>query len=82
MKMRQSITILALEPFRERRSLLQGMGIDKAQTLSQGERVCARVAMPYLNVATTILSGSFTGSPRLILSTFSMPEITLPQTVY
>ena len=32
--------------------------------------------------ALTILSGSFTGSPRLILSTFSMPETTLPQTVY
>src|SRR5438128_1270654 len=30
----------------------------------------------------TILSGSFTGSPRLILSTFSMPSITLPHTVY
>src|SRR5580693_8753658 len=29
-----------------------------------------------------ILSGSRTGSPRLILSTFSMPETTLPQTVY
>ena len=32
--------------------------------------------------ALTILSGSFTGSPRLILSTFSMPSMTLPQTVY
>ena len=30
----------------------------------------------------TILSGFCTGSPRLILSTFSMPSITLPQTVY
>src|ERR1700742_5291205 len=30
----------------------------------------------------TILSGFFTGSPRLILSTFSMPSVTLPQTVY
>ena len=27
-------------------------------------------------------SGSRTGSPRLILSTFSMPSVTLPQTVY
>ena len=35
-----------------------------------------------LNVALTILSGSRTGSPRLILSTFSMPDTTLPQTVY
>src|SRR5208337_2456850 len=35
-----------------------------------------------LKVALTILSGSLTGSPRLILSTFSMPETTLPQTVY
>src|SRR3954466_1751760 len=32
--------------------------------------------------ALMILSGSFTGSPRLILSTFSMPEVTLPHTVY
>src|SRR6266404_3920898 len=32
--------------------------------------------------ALTILSGSCTGSPRLILSTFSMPDVTLPQTVY
>src|ERR1700692_555436 len=30
----------------------------------------------------TILSGFFTGSPRLILSTFSIPAVTLPQTVY
>src|SRR4029079_18572311 len=29
-----------------------------------------------------ILSGFCTGSPRLILSTFSMPSITLPHTVY
>ena len=35
-----------------------------------------------LSVALTILSGSRTGSPRLILSTFSIPETTLPQTVY
>src|SRR5215467_5174667 len=35
-----------------------------------------------LKVALTILSGSRTGSPRLILSTFSMPDTTLPQTVY
>jgi|GEM_PF-2379333 len=33
-------------------------------------------------VALMILSGSLTGSPRLILSTFSMPSITVPQTVY
>src|ERR1019366_7294065 len=33
-------------------------------------------------VALTILSGLLTGSPRLILSTFSMPSITLPQAVY
>ena len=33
-------------------------------------------------VAETILSGSRTGSPRLILSTFSMPAVTFPQTVY
>src|SRR5262245_50036083 len=33
-------------------------------------------------VALTILSGFSTGSPRLILSTFSIPSITLPQTVY
>src|SRR6195952_3204688 len=32
--------------------------------------------------ALTILSGFFTGSPRLILSTFSMPDVTLPHTVY
>src|SRR3954452_21883946 len=32
--------------------------------------------------ALMILSGSLTGSPRLILSTFSMPEVTLPHTVY
>src|SRR4051812_45108643 len=32
--------------------------------------------------ALMILSGFFTGSPRLILSTFSMPEVTLPHTVY
>src|SRR3954454_14442128 len=32
--------------------------------------------------ALMILSGSFTGSPRLILSTFSMPEVTLPHTLY
>jgi hypothetical protein len=30
----------------------------------------------------TILSGSLTGSPRLILSMFSIPSVTLPQTVY
>ena len=30
----------------------------------------------------TILSGSWTGSPRLILSTLSMPSMTWPQTVY
>ena len=30
----------------------------------------------------TILSGSCTGSPRLILSTLSMPSMTWPQTVY
>src|SRR5271169_6927991 len=35
-----------------------------------------------LTLALMILSGSRTGSPRLILSTFSMPETTLPQTVY
>ena len=29
-----------------------------------------------------ILSGLITGSPRLILSTFSMPSVTVPQTVY
>src|SRR5215470_11917449 len=29
-----------------------------------------------------ILSGLITGSPRLILSTFSMPSVTWPQTVY
>src|SRR5664280_1228608 len=33
-------------------------------------------------VALLILSGSLTGSPFLILSTFSMPSITLPQAVY
>src|SRR5674476_971375 len=33
-------------------------------------------------VALTILSGSLTGSPRLILSTLSIPSITLPQAVY
>src|SRR6476620_1037915 len=32
--------------------------------------------------AFTILSGFRTGSPRLIFSTFSMPAVTLPQTVY
>src|SRR5260370_10878898 len=32
--------------------------------------------------ALTILSGFCTGSPRLILSTFCMPDVTLPQTVY
>ena len=32
--------------------------------------------------ALTILSGFCTGSPRLILSTFSMPSVTLPHTVY
>src|SRR5580704_13800985 len=42
----------------------------------------ARFPRPQLKVALTILSGSRTGSPRLILSTFSMPETTLPQTVY
>jgi len=35
----------------------------------------------YPTVAFTILSGSFTGSPFLILSTFSIPATTLPQTV-
>src|SRR5690606_22504 len=30
----------------------------------------------------TILSGSLTGSPRLILSTISIPSTTLPHTVY
>src|SRR5208282_6415856 len=35
-----------------------------------------------LSVALMILSGSRTGSPRLILSTFSMPETTFPHTVY
>jgi hypothetical protein len=34
------------------------------------------------NIAEMILSGSRTGSPRLILSTFSMPDVTRPQTVY
>src|SRR5690606_20379892 len=33
-------------------------------------------------VALVIRSGSRTGSPRLILSTFSMPSVTLPHTVY
>src|SRR5690348_18237322 len=33
-------------------------------------------------VALTILSGSRTGSPRLILSTFSIPSTTLPHAVY
>src|SRR5580698_1351954 len=42
----------------------------------------ARFPRPQLRVAFTILSGSRTGSPRLILSTFSMPETTLPQAVY
>src|SRR5580698_9517896 len=37
---------------------------------------------PQLSVALTILSGSFTGSPRLILSTFSIPDTTFPQAVY
>src|SRR5579875_2566837 len=32
--------------------------------------------------ALTIRSGSTTGSPRLMASTFSMPAMTLPQTVY
>ena len=35
-----------------------------------------------LIVAETILSGARTGSPRLILSTFSIPEVTFPQTEY
>src|SRR5690348_8758660 len=43
---------------------------------------CELAAGFQLIVAETILSGSLTGSPRLILSTFSMPEITLPHTVY
>src|SRR5262249_42023828 len=33
-------------------------------------------------LAEMIRSGSATGSPRLILSTFPMPSVTLPQTVY
>src|SRR5258705_10712059 len=32
--------------------------------------------------ALTILSGFCTGSPRLILSTFSIPDVTFPHTVY
>src|SRR3954471_5602698 len=44
------------------------------------------VVCPYLTSAATfsdtILSGSCTGSPRLILSTLSMPSMTWPQTVY
>src|SRR5262245_18132256 len=34
------------------------------------------------SLALMMRSGSLTGSPRLILSTFSIPAITLPQTVY
>ncbi len=48
-----------------------------------------KIALPRLpttldqpSFAETMLSGSRTGSPRLILSTFSMPEVTSPQTVY
>src|SRR5262245_2294196 len=33
-------------------------------------------------LAEVIRSGSITGSPRLILSTFAMPSVTCPQTVY
>ena len=48
-----------------------------------GSRVVARFY--FTSAATrieTILSGFTTGSPRLISSTWSMPSITLPQTVY
>src|ERR1043165_3930010 len=45
-------------------------------------RACVAQAASAAICALTILSGFCTGSPRLILSTFSMPAVTLPQTVY
>src|SRR5207237_9869589 len=54
------------------RPAVQMLLTTRDQALSASAAMCAL----------TILSGSFTGSPRLILSTFSMPEVTLPQTVY
>src|SRR6476659_6560099 len=47
---------------------------------------CAATPLPHLmsdaTCTFTILSGSATGSPRLILSTTSMPDTTSPITVY
>lgn len=42
----------------------------------------AHAAMSANTLTEIILSGSLTGSPRLILSTFSMPSTTAPHTVY
>ena len=42
-------------------------------------RFCGNQAASF---AEMIRSGLETGSPRLILSTFSIPAVTLPQTVY
>ncbi len=53
--------------------------IKKARS-GRGSRAFPSESQPI--VAVVMRSGSRTGSPRLILSTFSMPEITCPQTVY
>src|SRR5271156_632683 len=61
------------------RSVRTGASLPDAETYHKPAKTRKT---PQLNVALTILSGSRTGSPRLILSTFSIPETTLPQTVY
>src|SRR5947209_5844713 len=61
-------------------------GTESSGTVSHGGDLRARAIRPHLiSEATctfTILSGSCTGSPRLILSTTSMPDTTSPTTVY
>ncbi len=48
----------------------------------RGEGTARASAASAATHGVTIWSGPCTGSPRLILSTFSMPSTTLPQTVY
>src|SRR5947208_2980198 len=64
--------------------LLSHRRLDGSGPSAHGELSAARSrhAASAAMCAFTILSGFFTGSPRLILSTFSMPSVTLPQTVY
>src|SRR5690606_8571993 len=63
---------------------LGGGGAGAEQAAEAGSQ-CGRPdhsAMSAAILTETMWSGSRTGSPRLIWSTFSMPSITLPHTVY